>query len=145
MKTFTINNAKEATETGENEDKRKVQFEIHGDEDMEASDGYHTFGELYEHRIRLFIALSKMSTRNAHLHQRPSTVWCSTKHSDGSTFGDWFILGIGKKEKHQITYHLPARFWSEVCEFAEVLDKAPEWDKHSGDDVLERLKSHPDL
>jgi len=67
-------------------------------------------------------------------------IWCSTLHSDGSSFGDWFILGINKEKGKQITYHLPARFWHEVCEFAEVLERAPEWDGHTSEDVLERLK-----
>jgi len=95
-------------------------------------DGYHTFDELYEHRIRLFIALCKA-------YHPP--VWCSVLHSDGSKYEDWFILGMGREKGKQITYHLPARFWNEVCEFAEVLEKAPEFDGHTSQDVLERLKN----
>lgn len=115
--------------------------------DTEAmSDGYHTFAELYEHRIRLFIELCRLE--QMYLRQVLETseevkadVWCSVQHADGSTFGDWFILGIGKEKGKQISYHLPARFWNEVTEFAEVLGKAPEWDGHTSDDVLERLRS----
>jgi hypothetical protein len=101
-------------------------------ENLEVSDGYHTFDELYEHRIVLFIALCKA-------YHPP--VWCSVFHSDGTQYGDWFILGIGKEKGKQITYHLPAKYWSEVCEFAEVLEKAPEFDGHTSQDVLERLKN----
>ncbi len=114
-------------------------------------DGYHTFDELYEHRIVLYIALCKRihnlesfisDGRKFGMISYPVTsIWCSTKHSDGSSFGDWFILGIRKEKGYQITYHLPARFWNEVCGFAEVLEKAPEWDGHTSDDVLERLKT----
>ena len=50
-------------------------------------------------------------------------------------------MGIGKEKGKQITYHLPARYWHEVCEFAEILEKAPEWDGHTSDDVLKRLAS----
>lgn len=106
-------------------------------EHLEVSDGYHTFDELYEHRIRLFIELCRLLRKD--LDHRG--VWASTQHADGSTFGDWFILGINKEKHAQITYHIPARFWQEVCEFAEILEKAPEWDGHTSDDVLNRLKS----
>ena len=66
-------------------------------------------------------------------------MWCSTKHSDGSSLGDWFVLGINKQEGKQITYHIPARYWEEVTEFADILKKAPKWDGHTPEDVLERL------
>jgi hypothetical protein len=106
------------------------------------SDGYHTFGELYEHRIRLFIALCKAFYNDPQYQTgKKAEIWASTKHSDGSSFGDWFILGIGKKKGQQITYHLPAKFWSEVCDFAEVLKKAPKFDEHTSEDVLLRLKN----
>ena len=110
-------------------------------EHLRVSDGYHTFDELYEHRIRLFISLCKQRVDYAtDTGGKKGGVWTSVQHSDGSTFGDWFILGIGKSKGQQITYHLPARFWQEVCEFAEVLERAPEWDGHTSEDVLNRLK-----
>lgn len=99
-------------------------------------DGYHTFEELYEHRIILYIALCKDLAAQKELH-----IWASTLHSDGTSFGDWFVLGIHKEKGNQITYHLPARFWGEVCEFAEILEKAPDYDNHTSDDVLERIKN----
>lgn len=119
---------------------RQVEEEQKIDENT--SDGYHTFGELYEHRIRLFIALCK-ALRNDPQYQtgQKADIWCSVLHSDGTKFEDWFILGIGKERGEQITYHLPARFWNEVCEFAQVLEKAPEYDSHTSDDVLKRLKN----
>jgi len=109
-------------------------------ENIQISDGYHTFDELYEHRVILFIALCKMRTEHIIDSGKYANVWCSVFHSDGSKFDDWFILGIGKEKGKQITYHLPAHYWNEVCEFAEVLDKAPEWDKHTPEDVLKRIK-----
>lgn len=105
------------------------------------SDGYHTFDELYEHRIRLFIELCKKIEYLSHNEQVYGEVWTSVLHSDGSSFGDWFILGVGTEKGRQITYHLPARFWNEVCEFARVVDKAPEFDGHTSADVLERIKA----
>lgn len=105
------------------------------------SDGYHTFGELYEHRITLFIALAKRleclpGDYIAPLH---SQVWRSLKHSDGSSFEGWFVLGIGKDKGHQITYHLPINKWDE-CNFAKTLEVAPDFDGHNASDVLQRIK-----
>lgn len=94
------------------------------------SDGYHTFDELYEHRIALFIALCYNIA--AHLS------WKSKVHSDGSVWDGWFILGINKAPGKQITYHLPMSKW-DACYFAQELDKAPEFDGHTSADVLERI------
>jgi hypothetical protein len=95
------------------------------------SDGYHTFEQLYEHRIKLWIALLK---------DKPfEKVWRSERHSDGSVWKGWFILGYGKKQGEQLTYHLPIKYYVDT-KFAETLDKAPEYDGHTPEDVLERLK-----
>lgn len=98
------------------------------------SDGYHTFGELYEHRITLFIALCRALDTASRI-----PVWRSVAHSDGSVWDGWFILGLYKSYGSQITYHLPMDKWEE-CAFAETLKQAPEWDGHTSADVLERLK-----
>ena len=55
-------------------------------------------------------------------------------------FDGWFIMGIGTGEGNQVTYHLPIRLWEETG-FAETLDRGPEWDGHTSDDVLERIKN----
>lgn len=103
------------------------------------SDGYHRFGELYEHRIQLWITVCKLFSQN------PAgviweQVWRTQKHSDGSSWEGWFVLGAGALEGEQITYHLPMSKWEE-CSFADTLDKAPEFDGHTSADVLERLKN----
>lgn len=98
------------------------------------SDGYHSFGELYEHRIELYVALCRSLTRN-----EDGFVWKSKIHSDGSCYDGWFLLGIGTIDGLQVTYHLPTSKWDD-CLFAETLEKAPEWDGHTSNDVLERLK-----
>lgn len=107
------------------------------------SDGYHTFGELYEHRIGLWIALCIQMRRIE--KQLPQVlgepfVWRSKLHSDGSSFEGWFVLGLGIDKGQQMTYHLPMSKWDET-DFAWELDKAPEFDGHTSADVLERLKS----
>jgi hypothetical protein len=96
------------------------------------SDGYHTFGQLYEHRIVLFIGLC------VYLY-RDHPVWRSKAHSDGSVWDGWFIMGINTEPGEQITYHLPMSHWPNTA-FCKTLEKAPEWDGHTSDDVLERLK-----
>lgn len=100
----------------------------------QVSDGYHTFGELYEHRIVLFIALCRFVQQFG-----TASVWRSRIHSDGTSFDGWFVLGIFERKGLQITYHLPNTRWQE-CDFAKQLDCAPEFDGHTPSDVLERLK-----
>ncbi len=102
--------------------------------EIDIGDGYHTFDELYEHRITLFIALCKQ------VFYTDRIVWRSKLHSDGSSYDGWFILGINVEKGEQITYHLPLSKW-EQTEFATTYDKAPEWDEHRPQDVLERLKN----
>lgn len=107
------------------------------------SDGYHTFGELYEHRIELFITVCRLHVVQSILLYGTSdqgSVWRTKLHSDGSSFDGWFVLGINGQPGQLITYHLPISKWDE-CSFAETLDKAPEFDGHTSADVLERLKS----
>lgn len=104
-----------------------------GPEDMSVSDGYHTFEELYEHRITLYIALCKQYMKATGF--RP---WRSQLHSDGSGFDGWFVLGLMDEPGKQITYHLPDSKWEETS-FAETLDRAPEFDGHTSNDVLKRL------
>jgi hypothetical protein len=114
-----------------------------GEEECDC-DGYHTFDELYEHRIELFVALCRM---RANVVDGPDgdpffdDVWCSKYHSDSTSWEGWFILGIGQGKGEQITYHLPMSRWDEVVDFAQTLDIAPEFDGHTSDDVLERLKN----
>ena len=101
------------------------------------SDGYHTFGELYEHRIVLYIALCRVlrfDTEKEHLQ-----IFRTKLHSDGTGFEGWFVLGIVDMiTGEQITYHLPNLKW-ELTAFAETLDKAPDFDGHSSQDVLDRI------
>jgi hypothetical protein len=112
-------------------------------ETNDISDGYHTFGELYEHRIALFIALV-----NRIYKDYGSVVlaavggdmipWKSKQHHDGTMFdGEWFIAGIGTTKGHQISYHLPLKYWDKLR--CVAYDKAPVWDGHTPADVVERL------
>ena len=117
-------------------DKITIDMEYNGN----VSDGYHTFNELYEHRITLLIALCKQL--DAHCNDYESPVWMSKLHFDGSKFDGWFIMGINEKKGEQITYHLPMSKWEECKKIRTIreLKKAPEFDGHSPADVLERLR-----
>jgi len=107
-------------------------------ENIQISDGYHTFDELYEHRIVLFIALCKQRAEHNCNRGKFHNVWRSKLHSDGTMFDDWFVMGIGKEKGEQMTYHLPITKWEDT-NFAETLEKAPEWDGHTPEDVLNRI------
>jgi hypothetical protein len=96
----------------------------------ETSDGYHTFNDLYDHRITLYLALCRFAIAAG------SSVWKSRFHSDGSSFDGWFSLGIGDAPGEQITYHLPLSRWDEA-DFPER--QPPPFDGHTSSDVLSRL------
>lgn len=98
------------------------------------SDGYHTFDELYEHRIELYLLVCALLAGRHH----NVPVWKSKKHSDGFVLDGRFALGLFKDKGNQITYHLPMTYW-DMCSFAEELETAPEFDGHKPGDVLMRL------
>ena len=101
--------------------------------DGQTSDGYHTFDELYEHRNSLYLLAASL------LKHRGRPVWRSRHHHDGSAFDGWFILGVERDAGSQITYHLPLEDWDNAY-FAETLERAPEWDNHTPQDVVHRLR-----
>lgn len=94
------------------------------------SDGYHTFKELYDHRIALFIAL---------MRAYPHLSWCSRKQSDGTTMEGWFIAGMNLPNG-QISYHLPDEAWYKFGPEINTLEQAPEWDGHTSADVVKRIE-----
>jgi len=96
----------------------------------ELSDGYHSYNELYAHRMQLFAVVCK---------QNQAQAWKSKLHHDGTMYEDYFIVGI-ETPMGQFTYHYPMLHWG-MFQVRE-LDKAPEWDGHTADDVV-RLHSIP--
>ena len=102
------------------------------------SDSYHTFGELYNHRIALFITLCRWVSSAVSPTGKYAPVWRSRAHSDGTYMKGWFLLGINKEHGKQITYHLADQYWDQ-CAFAETLNAAPWYDEHTPDDVIKRL------
>ena len=100
-------------------------------ENGKISDGYHTLNELYEHRHALFACL--WTELNG---------WKSKKHADGTMFDGWFVAGIDLPHG-SITYHIPLRLWDLFK--SNELSFAPEWDGHTSDDVINRLKAAADM
>lgn len=92
------------------------------------SDGYHTFEELYYHRMMLFSTI---------LNQNKEISWKAKKHCDGTMFGEnSFICGIETPEG-QYTYHYNLEFWDmfQVKEF----NFAPKYDGHTPSDITRLL------
>lgn len=102
------------------------------EEANKVSDGYHTFGEVYQHRVTLYLLLCKV------LQKQRYCVWRSKLHDDKSCIEGYFLLGINTKEGEQITYHIKNQHWDSTG-FADTFDVAPEFDGHTSQDVVTRL------
>lgn len=116
----------------------KLLQRYHDDEGgslKDISDTHHTFGELYKHRMILCMIIWN-DPRYA------DRAWKAKKHHDGSMFDDMFIIGMDTPDG-QATYHYDLEYWDlfHVKEF----DQAPEYDGHTPDQAIERLKSLMDL
>lgn len=94
----------------------------------EISDGYHTFNELYHHRMMLFAVIC---------NQNKNVAWKSWKHDDNTMYDDYFIVGV-ETPKGDCTYHFHKDYWY-LFEVREV-EKAPRWDGHKPEDI-DRLLS----
>lgn len=92
------------------------------------SDGYHTFEELYNHRLALFALICELL---------PAESWKTRVHSDGSVWEDWFLVGLRYLSGEQITYHYPMEWWDKIQ--VHELKQAPPYDGHTPQDVLDRL------
>lgn len=89
----------------------------------EISDGYHTFNELYEHRVLLWINLVQL--------QHPDICYLVENHYEG-----WFLLGV-ETPVGQLSYHCPNKHLDLV---ENIPRRQPEFDGHTSEDVIERLK-----
>lgn len=99
----------------------------------EITDGFHTFGELYEHRRALTMAL--ISTGKFH-------AWRSRAHhpEDSPCFVGYFIVGIDLPTG-TVTYHYADRHWDDFSHGTDDLDHAPKWDGATPADTVSRLMS----
>lgn len=91
------------------------------------SDSYHTFNELYHHRMVLFSVICNTFKSRA---------WKSKLHDDGTMFDDYFIVGIDTPEG-MFTYHYHLDNWDYFN--VRELKNAPKWDGHTSDDISRLL------
>lgn len=95
--------------------------------DGDTSDGYHTFNELYYHRLILFSVICK---------QNKELAWKSKLHDDGTMYDNYFIVGM-KTPEGDYSYHYDMKYY-DLFDVKE-LEKAPVWDGHKPDDVTRLL------
>lgn len=87
------------------------------------SDGYHTFDELYHHRMILFSVVCNQNKERA---------WKSKLHHDGTMYDNYFIVGITTNEgDYTYHYHMDNWMYFDVKE----LELAPKWDGHKPEDI----------
>jgi len=108
------------------------------------SDGYHTFNELYEFR-KIYNALIFNEWARFEFDDRGGApmydVHKSWTHNDGELCfgGGWFIV-VAVLPTGQISNHYEAKDW-DLFNVPEVEKAKYEFDGHTANDVLERLKS----
>lgn len=94
----------------------------------DVSDGYHTFNELYAHRINLFLLLM-MSNKDMSFK--------TYKNKEGEEWKGWFIGGMDT-EWGQITYHIPAEYY-ETLKGIKSKETNHNYDGHDAKMVQHRL------
>lgn len=93
----------------------------------EVSDGYHTFNELYYHRMMLFAVICNTYKTRA---------WKSWQHDDGTMYDNYFIVGV-ETALDDYTYHYHKDHW-EMFKVREI-EHAPKWDGHTSKDITRLL------
>jgi hypothetical protein len=98
------------------------------------SDGYHTFGELYEFR-KVFNAALFNEWANVGKYE----VHKSTRHEDGELCfgGGWFIV-VAKLPRGQISNHYEMKDW-DLFKVMETEKALFPFDGHTPQDVLKRI------
>lgn len=86
-------------------------------------DGYHTFDELYEHRIALFLLVLKIIGGDIALLKN---------HYEG-----WDCVYLHLKDG-QISYHIPSKYRVLLPKNIRVVEKSI-WDGHTSNDVISRI------
>ncbi len=96
------------------------------------SDGYHTFGELYDHRRALTALLAVLAAPHG-------GSWRSKAHhpDDDPIFAGYLIVGIELPDG-AITYHYKLTHWDDFAGVPE-LEHAPKWDGATPADTVTRL------
>lgn len=91
----------------------------------ELSDTYHSFNDLYKHRV----VLTALAFRFL------PYAWKARKHEDGSMFDGMFVVGAPTPEG-MVTYHYDNEYW-DLFKIPEV--PCCKFDGHTPEDVIDRL------
>ncbi|MDE6040983.1 MAG: hypothetical protein K2F99_05345 [Muribaculaceae bacterium] len=96
------------------------------------SDGYHTFNDLYKHRTTLFSCIWNMF---------PDMGFRDREHHDKAfpMYDGMFIAGL-ETPYGQVSYHCDNEYWGQFDPARDV-PGAPEFDGHTSEDVLRRLRT----
>lgn len=99
------------------------------------SDGYHTFGDLYNQRLYLTAALFNLF---------PDRAYKTLRHDDGQPCfgGGWFLVSI-ETPNGPYSYHYETKFWN-LFKIPER-EKADSWDGHTSKDVKRLLSLTRDV
>jgi hypothetical protein len=104
--------------------------------DGKVSDGFHTFDELYRHRMLLNAGLFRLMKVWPGMGYDPHK---SLLHSDGSVpFGGEFFIVVAQLPTGQISYHYPLEHW-DLFDIPERPKAAP-WDGHTSEQAANRLQ-----
>lgn len=102
------------------------QFQI---KNNDISDGYHTFDELYEHRVLLWINLCLANAGHV------NSSYFVKEH-----FAGWDLLVMTDASGDQLSYHVPIskrRLYENKIKVIDIDNH--EFDGHTSENVLERL------
>lgn len=93
------------------------------------SDGYHSFGDLYNQRLYLTATLFNLF---------PDRAYKTWRHADGELCfgGGWFLVSI-ETPNGPYSYHYETKFWN-LFKISER-EKADPWDGHTSKDVKRLL------
>lgn len=99
---------------------------------IEVSDGYHTFNELYDHRVGLFLLVMSLIKK----HNKNIRVWYANSEE-----ADWYIAGIDfENGKKTVSYHIPANTKKYLEKInAEYLSELPPFDGCDSNCNLKRI------
>jgi hypothetical protein len=111
--------------------------EVEVEDTNQVSDGYHTFGQLYDHRVTLMGALMSV------VHGQPGfDVGWSLRHDDGELCfgGGWLIAWIHLPNGKQIRYHM-----ADSVPLPKMLEKEVGSEWNGVEETLEGLKELMDM
>lgn len=101
------------------------------------SDGYHSFGELYDYRMVYNSLVANMIVEGKDLPHAFANK--SYMHSDGKLCfgGGWFVVNI-RTPDGWVSNHYKAFYW-DLFKIPQVM-YAPDWDGHTPEQAYERLR-----